>query len=265
MSEPIQDQERGQWTSASSAQADSLCPGRHLAQRGIPDEPTDASSFGNRIHAALAARKGDGLTVEEESIYESCLEIERKVLLKYFGPEVANAVPHPSVEQRYWIQWADGLRHSGQVDVAYRKATKALIIDWKSLAGEVKESPSNMQLRDQACLVDWNTPLLAEVATVIIQPLVTHDPDICVYTKADLAMSREEMYRRVAASNSQSSPRMPGEAQCKYCKAKSRCPEYSRWSTSMVALPKSLVDIPVLDWTPDQRRQFCDAFDIAQR
>jgi len=261
----IDDKDRGQWTSASSAQADALCQGRHLAQRGLPDEGSKDATTGDRIHQAWATGAEADLTAEEETTLEAVKEIERNLIVKYFGPEFANAKATPIVEKRFWCAWPDGLKHSAQLDCVYRYQTKALIIDGKMLFGDVAESPQNLQLRDQVCCYEANTPLLEEVAVAIAQPRVTRDPVLCIYKRADIIKARELMYHRVNSSNKEGMPRTAGEAQCKWCKAKSRCPEYQKWSTSMVKLEPSLVDIPVMDWTPAQRKQFCDSFDVAQK
>jgi hypothetical protein len=261
----MSEQERGTWTSASNAQADSNCAGRHLAQANIPDKNSDDATFGNELHAALAAGDDKGLTVRQQDIYLSFLEIEKKLLVQYFGKEVEGLTPRPVCEKRFWAKWPDSLQHSGQLDRVHRKGTKALIVEIKSLVGEIPESPTNIQLRDQACLYDINTALLEELAVAVIQPLVTHSPQLCIYKRPDLMRAREEMYHRVNASNKPGAPRTAGEIQCKFCKAKSSCKEYNQFAGSLVPVQKSLVDVPVASWTPEQRQQFCDQFDIAQK
>jgi hypothetical protein len=193
------------------------------------------------------------------------LEIEKKLCVKFFGPEVEGLTPVPSVEKRYWAKWADGLQHSGQLDRVHRKGTKALIIDVKSLAGEVAESPKNDQLRDQACLFKMNNVGILEIGVAIAQPLATHSPELCVYSVADLERAQTEMYLRVQMSNNPESPRIAGPVQCKYCKAKKVCKEYNAWAGSMVPAPKSLVDVPVHNWSPEMRASFCDNYSVAQK
>ena len=177
-------QQRGTNTSASNAAADSLCPGRHLAQAQFPEEEKDRdSAYGTRVHDALAAQNPTMLTAEQESIYESCNAIVEKVLPIFFGEEIKNMLAVPNREKRYWIKWADGLQHSAQVDAVYRKGTKALIVEFKTLNGDQQESSRNAQLRDQAVLFDFNCPLLTEIGVVVVQPLVTHSPELCVYKR----------------------------------------------------------------------------------
>lgn len=258
-------QERGEWTSASNAQADSQCQGRHQAQKGIPDVTSGDAAFGNAIHAALSKGSAEGLTAQQEDIYESFLAIEKKLLVQFFGPEVEGITPKPVCEKRYWAKWPDGLQHSGQLDRVHRKGPRALIIECKSLVGEIPESPKNMQLRDQAALFDTGNALLTEVGVAVIQPLATHSPELCIYNREHLMRAREEMYKRVAASNKPDAPRTAGAVQCKFCKAKASCQNYQTWATTQLPVQKSLVDVPIASWTPDQRKQFADSFDVAQK
>ena len=262
-------QDRGQWTSASNAAADLLCAGRHLAQRGLPDIKSEDAETGTKIHAALAKQDPAGLTLEETETYDACNEIEARLLIKYFGPEVANLKPNPVRERRFWIKWADGLMHSGQIDSAHRKGVKALIVEYKTLQGNQPSAPSNQQLRDQVCLFDWNTPMLQEVATAVIQPLVTWDAELCVYTREHILRAREEMYARVNASNQPDAKRVPGEALCKYCRAKGTCKEYQLFAGRMVIVDDQMVaalnENPVAMWSPQMRAMFLDRLPVAQK
>lgn len=265
MNATVQIQDRGLWTSASNAQADQLCQGRHGAQKGIPDVTSSDAAFGNAIHLALSTGNPEGLTAQQEDIYESFLAIEKKLLIQFFGVEVTGFNAKPVCEKRYWAKWPDRLEHSGQLDRVHRKGPKVLIVECKSLVGEIPESPKNMQLRDQAALYDIGNSLIQEIGVAVIQPLATHSPELCVYNREHLMRAREEMYQRVKASNQPDAPRTAGAIQCKFCKAKSTCSTYQQWAGSQVPMQKSLVDVPVASWTPDQRKQFCDSFDVAQK
>ncbi len=261
----VQEPDRGRWTSASNAQADTNCPGRHLFSRDEPDDPSKDSEFGDAVHAALAKQDPSGLTTEQESIYEAHMEIESKLLIQFFGPEISAYRPNPTREKRWWVHWPDELRHSGQLDCVHRRATKALIIEYKSLPGQQPGSPANMQLRDQCVLYASNTVLITEIAVAVNQPLVTHSPEITVYGKEDLIIAATQLYERVKASNNPESPRVAGEIQCKFCKAKHKCPEYQVWAGGLLPDTKSIVDVPVAQWTPAQRRLFADSYESAAK
>ena len=258
-------QERGEWTSASNAMADGLCIGRHRAQIGIPDKVSSDASFGREVHEALAKGSSEGLTVDQENIYEHSRAIEKKIVDFFFGEDQKNM--QVVREHRFWIHWENGLQHSAQPDVVYRCGTKVLVLEYKTLPGDVAAASTNMQLRDQTVCVWVNTPLVLEIAAAVVQPLITHNPEITIYKRLDIERSTQEMADRVAASNS-GGPRTAGEVQCKFCKAAMSCPEYQKFAGSMVpsaAISPSLVDVPVILWTPDMRKQFCDSFSVAQK
>lgn len=246
---------RGGWTSASAASADSACAGRHCAQRGLADVKGEFSESGDRLHAALySSYSGLLKDLKERDTFDACQSIEAKIVSQYFGHGVDAKVFR---EKRFWIEFdGSGLKHSGQVDACHRAAMKALVIDYKSLLGEVPESPKNMQLRDLAVLVRHNLVFVDEIAVAVIQPWVTHSPEICLYTKADLILAEAQLHDRVKASNDPNSPRTPSELACKYCLAArhGKCLEYQRWA-GQVTPPALLnvLEVPVASWTPEQR------------
>ena len=99
------------------------------------------------------------------------------------------------------------LQHSGQLDRVHRKGSRALIIECKSLVGDIPESPKNLQLRDQAALFD-----------IIGNALLTRDWGCChpavgdsfhqscaSTTGSNLMRAREEMYK---AGGGQATSRM---------------------------------------------------------
>lgn len=263
MSEDI----RKGWTSASNSTADNLCPGRHKAQAGIPEKKSDDAASGHAIHEALKTGDASKLTVAQTETHDACKAIEQKVVASVFGDNAPVVVFR---EQRYWckISVTTGnpaapeyfLQHSGQADVVYRSGTRALVIDYKTLPGDVEDSPKNLQLRDLACLVRGKFVTVDSVATAIIQPLVTHKPEVCLYDLDDLRRAEMAMFERVGASNATNAHRKAGELQCKFCLAKTKCSEYIAWAGQMIPagtvepVVKELVFQTAMDsWTPNQR------------
>lgn len=184
-----------------------------------------------------------------------------------FYPNVAGKVDPPMRERRLWIKWGDGLQHSGQVDTGTIIGYRGLIGEYKSLPGALPSSPSNLQLRDQAVLLATNVPGLKEIGVYVNQPLVTHSPEICIYQVADLDRARDDMYRRVFASNQKNAPRTAGEVQCKYCRAKPTCKEYQKFASSIVLAGENTVlgGVSVSDWTPAMRTMFMDRVSLAEK
>lgn len=265
---PVVDERRG-GTSASNAEADLLCPGRHLAQKGLPQPPpSEDADFGRAIHAALAKRNDEGLTVEQQDIYESCVAIEDKLVDQCFGPDKAKCAVFR--EQRYWVKVkmnADlehPLLHSGQPDVIYRLGPRALICEYKTLPGQKQESPENQQLRDQVVLAAGHL-VLSQVAAAVIQPLVTHEPQLVLYDQVSIKQAEEDLFKRVLASNNPKAERHAGEVQCAFCLAKNGCKEYAQWSSTNTPAPMSILNTPVEHWTPEWRALFCERKSAAKK
>ncbi len=279
------------WTSASNALADSLCPGRHLAQRGIvPPLSSEDATFGQRIHAALAYNPVNGetannpgkLSLKEREVFDSCREIEKAMVRNFFGDDPnygasgtqGNDRIRVFRHQRYWatFQSSDGkqVQHSGEADVVWRLSARVLIADYKTLPGDVAESSTNLQLRTLAVLVRGTYVTIDQAGTVIIQPFITNKPEICVYSREDLQRAEGELVARVLASSDPRSPRVAGEVQCKFCLAKPQCQEYQAWAGQVVESVgmNQVLGIPMAQWSPEQRavaqecvrkaRKFCD-------
>lgn len=259
---------RAGWTSASGAPADLLCPGRHAAQRGLQSEQSADAASGSAVHAALATGDTSKLSLRERETHDACKEIEAKLIAQFFGPGVE---PKMFQHQRYWIDFYPGerlLKHSGEVDLCARLGERALVIDRKTLMGEYAESPRNLQLRDYAVLVRNEFVFIKEVGVAIVQPWVTRSPEICLYSEADLKLAEAQLFERVLASNDPQAKRFAGETQCKWCLAAKhgKCVEYQQWAGQVApATMLHLLEVPVANWTPQQRSKAMDCVGAAQR
>ncbi len=279
MSEPLPEHmavavldEREGGTSASSAEADSLCKGRHLAQKDKPEQSSADAQFGMQIHAAHFTGRDEELSTEQLSVYESQKQITNDLLVKVFG------IDHDKVkvfkERRFKVGVLQNpgvkilnptrFKHSGKPDFVARLGAKALVVEYKSLPGDVASAPTNMQLRDQAVLVAGEL-MCNEVYTAVNQPLVTHTPDLCLYNKEALKQAEQELFVRVRASNDPKAKRTAGEKQCQFCLARSDCPEYQTYASSLLPTPAQMFGVPVKDWTDEQRAKFMEGKRVAQR
>ncbi|HEY6019218.1 MAG TPA: hypothetical protein VIY48_04745, partial [Candidatus Paceibacterota bacterium] len=200
------------------------------------------------------------LTTPEREVFDACRAIEKKLVLAYFGPDAPPIKvfrERSDGSTRLWarIPGPNGeiYEHSGQPDVVYRCGTRALIMEYKTLLGDVPDAPTNKQLRDQVVLYRGNNALLDEIATAVIQPLVTHEPVICRYDAEAMKRAEREMFDRVRASNSPDSIPTAGNPQCEHCLAKKNCVAYQQWSGSMLPAMLNVLDVPMSAWTPEQR------------
>lgn len=256
------DERRG-CTSASNAESDTLCPARHLMQRGMPHRTSVWAETGDRIHRALATGKRDGLSFDENQRVDECLEIEKRKLIEFFGEADAAKArafrenPDNPEGSRLWVRFRDGsgreLEHSCRPDVFYRLLNKAIIFEYKTLAGDIPDSPRNLQLRDQQCIIRGNFVIAGDIGVCVIQPMVTRDPVICVYTPEDSKAAEAQMFQRVANSNDPKSVPTANEVSCKFCLARPKCKAYQQWAGAMVPAMLNVMEVPVADWSPEQR------------
>jgi hypothetical protein len=204
------------------------------------------------------------LTLEQREVFDQCREIEKKLMLQFL-PEASKEVPMRVFrEKRLWVMVDGKWEHSGKPDVVARCGPRGLIVEYKTLPGEVEESPLNLQLRDQVVLASGSY-LLSEISVAIIQPLVTMNPQVTTYKAEHIKQAESEMFARVRASNDPNSPRTAGEVQCKFCKAKRQCQQYQVFAGGNVPAMLSILDVPIVNWTPEQRAVFCDRLSIAQK
>lgn len=271
---------RGRWTSASNAAADLGCPARHLAQRGLEERDSKDAATGRAVHNVLALidtpehkAAYEALKPDQRDIHDRCLAIAERKKVEFFGREAANPSLRTFREQRYWVKLrkpapaeektAEFLEHSGQPDLVYRLGMRALVVEFKTLFGDIPGASSNMQLRDQACLVRGNL-LVNEVGAVLVQPWVNANPEVCLYTAGDLDRASKEMFARVIASNDPASRRIAGEVQCGFCLAKTQCDAYQKWAGGSVPAMLTVLDVPMEAWTPEQRAIAADRLSVAQ-
>ena len=266
MPKQAQNDPRGGWSSASNAEADALCAGRMIAQRGLPEHQSDDADFGTQIHAALAANDPKGLSLEQVDIYDSCQKIAGKLVADCFGEENGPKVI-PYKHRRFWLtlKGPQTFKHSGEADAVYHLDNRLLILDFKCLPGQKTESSRNGQLRDLAVLACGEIPGVNEVVVAIVQPLVTHTPEPCIYGADDLKQAALELYARIVKSNDPNSPRVAGEKQCGFCLAKPHCAEYQKFAGAMLPAMLSILDVPAANWTPEQCAVFCERRPVAQK
>lgn len=278
-----------QWPSASSAQWNVECPGRFLASRNLPELPRDKddlSESGTIVHALWTGKfdpdKHRAPTPEEVDKSYALIDAEEKACTEHFRDDWPKTMRF--VEQRLTLSldnfnqpecdhkfvdsvcclkcgWIPTLRCSGQFDVArvHTPTQRVLILDGKTGWNDVTANPRNLQLRWLAGLYYENIGA-EEIAVGILKPY-GKTPAPCVYSEDDLARAVQEMESQVRAMFSPNAKRIPGEAQCRYCRFRNECPERTAWlSSALPALVPALLPmtLPVSEWTPAQRTAFLD-------
>lgn len=232
--------------SASGMQRIALCPGSWLAERAYPEESSEAAEAGTRLHKHMELGTLPEDPEEAEAV-EWCRTQERLLLEKYVAPMGADRVLR---EVRWWA--ADG-SFSGQGDVAYVHDGCALIVDYKFGRVPVPAAASNMQLAALAKLAFDNLACVNVVFCAILQPFASRqEPRVVRYQLADVPQLRRYFGNLLAEAARPGARRVPGEEQCRYCRARAACP-----ACSELMVRETQADVAALwaDWSPEKKAE----------
>lgn len=207
-------------------------PGSFLLEKKFPNPTNEAAEKGTYLHKILEDLLNGkpypaDISTEDHEFCETALRIKNK-LVEEFSTNHGGTAALYSTEERVYMDDFFVCVLSGQWDAVFKVGNKYLILDWKT--GRVAPDPAeeNMQLRALAVLLAEK--LYAEglpyeaIAVSIIQPWVTHSPDIVEYSLDDLTSSADQVLRIALGAINENSPLNPSESACKYCRAKSGCP-----------------------------------------
>ena len=210
--------ERNGKPSASGFSRLALCPGSWNLEATLPpQEENKYMALGTAVHAVLAGQADfDNLTEDGQDIATRCLSQFSEMIGQLDLGERTKEV----IEERFWY---DDL-FSGAIDRIDFFGDTAVVTDYKT--GRVAQSGAaeNYQLRAYAVLVKKAYPELKTILVAIIQPLAA-GKTIAEYNEEDLARAEEEIVGIVRASQKHDAIRTPSPDACKWCRAKSICPE----------------------------------------
>jgi hypothetical protein len=224
------DVERLDLESASSAYRRRRCSGsvnliNELRASGklkiLPPDP-DAQS-GTRMHEAWCDSRRNGLLPREADTVASLQRMEETLVAQWAGRDQYVLLGR---EQRLWLHQGFEPIHSGQFDVAYGTLStqRMLILDGKTLFGEVSPAETNDQLRELVALAHLNYPQAQEFTVAILQPWISSLPSVAVYDRAEAELSLRLLRQTIADCADPDAPRTPG-AWCRHCPAIHHCEE----------------------------------------
>ena len=227
--------ERNGKPSASGFSRLALCPGSwNLEQTLPPQEENKYMALGTDVHAVLAGQaEFDTLTEDGQDIATRCLSQFSEMIGQLDLGERTKEV----IEERFWY---DDL-FSGAIDrIDFFGEDTAVVTDYKT--GRVAQSGAaeNYQLRAYAVLVKKAYPELKTILVAIIQPMAG-PKTIAEYNEEDLAKAEEEIVGIVTASQSNDAIRTPSPDACKWCRAKSICPEVRGAHKELEVISSSVV------------------------
>lgn len=237
--------------SASGLQRIALCPGSWLAERALPEETSEAAEAGTRLHEHMELGTLPEDAAEAEAV-EWCRVMEAELVRRYLGCELDASALVVLREQRWW----DGCRRfSGQADVVYVFFGMALVVDYKFGRVAVPVAANNLQLAGLSglafdVLASYGVEL---VFGTILQPFVSREvPRVVRYQRADVPQLRRYLYGVINEAERPGARRVPGEEQCRYCRAKVDCP-----ACGGLVRQESQVDVAAAwpDWAPEKKAE----------
>ncbi|MBC8145965.1 MAG: DUF2800 domain-containing protein [bacterium] len=224
--------------SASGMERMILCPGSWQLERAIEveDSPSRSALDGTMLHEVLAGlRSDDGLSERHQFVVQRCRQIvaELEESLGFPRDGVGRRV---IVEERFWYyDEGYGDLYSGQMDYGVVIGNRGLIVDYKTGTGPVTPTAENYQMRASAVLLAHNFDL-DEVHVAIVQPLAVNDTAVVRYGREELRRAEVDILVGMRLAAAAGAVRVPGERQCRYCRAKGVCPEVRTQVLDLVPL-----------------------------
>lgn len=227
-----------------------LCPGSVREEAKFPDERSGAAAIdGTHSHTLLehcinnklidpTGEVGQKFGDDDGTFMVDADRAARvKVAIDYIKQRVsestnAEVIAETRVDPK-WFTGRDDL--SGTVDVQIIAGDVLEIIDYKDGMAPV-EAENNLQLEQYAigklaeCKLPMNMPSMypwREVRMTIIQPKLALrglNPIVTWIVPVSYLLDRaDELFHEALATDAVNAPLVPGESQCKYCRAKGSC------------------------------------------
>jgi CRISPR/Cas system-associated exonuclease Cas4 (RecB family) len=213
----MSDERKGK-PSASGMSRLALCAGSWNLESTLPEqEPNQYMQLGTDVHAVLAGTKEfDELTPEGQDIATRCLSDYADMIAQLDLGERTKEI----VEERFWY---DDL-YSGAIDRIDLFGDTAVVTDYKTGRTAQSKASENQQLKAYAVLVKKAFPEIKTILVAIIQPLAG-GTTIAEYNEEELVAAEKEIVGIIHAAKNPNAPRTPNPDACKWCRAKSICPE----------------------------------------
>lgn len=264
----MSDAEHSLW-SASGFEALMLCPGKRRMERGKPDNTNIYSAEGTAAHAVLKqvldtgqpAADFVGTTIATHGIKSRDFDIVVDADMADYVQQVADFARQLAgddgvmlTEQRVNYAYALGVPAEdawGTADIVILRGDRITVIDLKYGRGVEVLAERNPQLMLYGLGAlgehDGLVGEFREVELIIAQPRISREPKRWTVDVPDLLQwAQEEGHAAVvqveAAETADRLPLVPGEKQCKFCKAKAECPALRSEVSEVVSASPATVD-----------------------
>lgn len=223
----------------SELERTALCPGSAAICAQAPPLPENAdAASGTRIHHWLTTGEGV-LDHNEQHTAQMCQEVQRQVLAKVWPQRDPNKpFDFAWLERAMDRQIGRGLGLTGHPDLVLGGESLALLVDYKTGRNEVAAAADNLQMRGYDVLIasklDEDGLVPPVIYAAVIQPWAKPQFTLCRYEPADHKKALAQIRKALRAASKPDAPRIPGEAQCRFCPAKAFCPEANAKLAEMV-------------------------------
>ncbi len=217
------------------------CPGSvYMCQQCASEGGSAAADEGTMLHAVVAgATPPLELTAEQAEAVQAC----REELARFDAPQGVLQ------EQRLALLDDDFNELSfGTADAVIVREDDVVIVDWKFGRNRVEQAESNWQLKAYAAMA-MQTYGKERVQVVVFQPRIPAGRTDAVFAGNVLAEVQAAIQQAMDANAAGLTLRY-SEAACKYCAAKTECPEFNRKAMAVVCQSTQAVTDPriIADW-----------------
>lgn len=238
------------------------CPGSLRQCEGLADFETEDASRGTRIHA-LAARLILGGRADEG---EDPSEMETAMKIADFAQSeiLYGEIPEVHVETRLKYSSTPGdTLYWGTSDLVLVCADCVRVYDWKTGFRPVTEAESNLQGAAYALAAMQRFGRRVAVVT-FFNPCINQ---LTSFTFDDPPALASEIGRVIAAARADDAPCVPGEVQCRYCKAAhaGTCPAHIATCEAVCNVADTEERQPVLKWTDAALAMWLERLSLAAR
>jgi len=219
-------------TSASNLFRRALCPGSEAMEEGLPDDNTQEAREGTLLHHYDAHPELDRevLKPEQRDLLDISAGLDKFIFSRIAQTYQLNGTDETSgyVEHREVALNYKALPGHADLVRYYRGAQTALIIDKKFGYRQQTPAALNKQLRAYAVMVAEMVTLKGAIVA-ITQPRMPFSERVTIaaYTAEDINLARLEIDLILQTAKENPTKLVAGEEQCRYCRAKVKCPAYA--------------------------------------
>lgn len=238
------DPERLDVASASTSHRRRRCVGSEqligeLRGRGLLKEslPSPDATYGTTMHAAWAGEQIE-LSADQARTLEELKRIETMIVADWSGGKECYCLGR---EERIWVRHGITPLWSGKFDVAYAvgQMERVLILDAKTLYGEIEPAEYNDQLRELVGGFRFNFPSIQQTRVAIISPKLSTRCSIADYDALEAELALRLLRLTLLDSQDPEAPRTPG-SYCHRCLAVLHCEEARQLVRATYSLAKRI-------------------------